>query len=189
MTYTQKRSLTFATIFILCGSLLGFWWITQAKDEFKIVPFVYERDAQDIFDMFDKNWYWLMPTPKETYSPHYLPYVFKYRAPSALPMNRGLLQVHVIRQNNKVIAFTAFYKKSKTVGQLLFVAVDSEFRKKGLGEKLVAFALDALKKQDIETITLITRTDNLSAQRLYTRSGFQESHRDGEGFMYFSYTI
>lgn len=165
------------------------WWLTHSQSHFKIEPFVYERDIPDTLQLFDNNWYWLMGSPKEAYSPNYLPYVFKYRTPGANPMTHNTLQVYVIRDNDHVAGFTAFFKKTKTIGQILFVAVQDEYRNKGLGAQLFRYAMDELIKQGSQQLILLTRTDNLRAQSLYKRNGFIEAYSDAPGFIYFSYTV
>lgn len=187
ITAPPYRSLPVAACMALLLTACDSWW--THKDLFPIEQFVYERDAQGIFNIFDQNWYWLMPSSKETYSPDYVPYVFRNRAPGANPFYHNKLQVKVIRDNDSLLGFTAFYKKTKDIGQLLFLAVDEKARGKGLGEKLVRHALNELKKQNTTQINLVTRTDNTKAQRIYTKVGFTELYQDGQGFVYFTYSL
>lgn len=189
MTSTLKKRITLSAFFALCLGSLGFWWFSHSYSQFKIEPFVYERDMPDIKELFDANWYWLMGSPKEAYSPNYLTYVFKFRTPGANPMKHNTLQIHVIRDNNHVAGFTAFFKKTATIGQILFVAVHNAYRNKGLGDKLFRYAKNELIKQGSTQLILLTRTDNERAQRLYKRNGFSEAYSDAPGFIYFSSAV
>jgi ribosomal protein S18 acetylase RimI-like enzyme len=55
-------------------------------------------------------------------------------------------------------------------------------------KKLMQFALDDMKRLGAKKISLVTRTSNLSAQKLYNRMGFKETYRD-EGYVYFDYKV
>ena len=190
MSFTLRKKITVGFLITACLASLTIWWFTQSHSHFNIEPFVYERDMADVLNIFDENWYWLIPEPKEHYSPHYLPYVFKYRAPGANPMRHNSLQINVIRDQGHVIGFNAFFKKSKTVGQILFIAVQEKARKKGMGEALFRHAMDTLlEKEGCTQLILLTRMDNDRAQRLYKRFGFTEAFSDAPGFIYFSYKV
>ena len=151
-----------------------------------LTPFVYERDIADVLSIFDRNWRWLMPYEKETYDSNYLPYVFEHRAPHGDPAKQGKINVMTIRQDNKVIAFVAYYMKTRTSGFLLFVAVDNAHRGKKYGEYLVRYAIDKMIKLGAKQVQLLTRIDNIPAQKVYRRVGFTETTRDGE-FVYYTY--
>ncbi len=58
-------------------------------------------------------------------------------------------------------------------GSILNIAVDSEYRKNGIGTKLMELAIEFLKGRDIENLYLEVAKSNLNAQSLYTKLGFQ----------------
>lgn len=184
----NKRSRILTSVTIICTLLgLGGWYYVHAHPSLPIIDFVYARDAHDIFEIFDKNWYWLMPQPKEEYHPGYLRYVFEHRAPQANPMQHKKLIIKVLYIDKKLAGFVAYHMKTKDSGMLLFLAVKQEFRGKKYGELLTRFALKDLIKHGAKQIYLVTRVDNIPAQRIYTTVGFREVMRDGEGLVYFSY--
>jgi len=58
------------------------------------------------------------------------------------------------------------------VGSIGLVAVDSEQRGSGVGQRLVAAALHYFAGQGMTKATVVTQGSNLKAQRLYQRCGF-----------------
>lgn len=57
-------------------------------------------------------------------------------------------------------------------GEILNIAVSPTFRKWGIGEALMDFGIDYLKKQGITRITLEVRESNTPAKTLYLKKGF-----------------
>lgn len=187
----KMRSYLAATTLLTCTLFgAGFYYYTRshAAPTVPLIDFEYNRDFAEILSIFERNWYWLMPYPPEEYDPQYLPYVFEYRAPQANPLKHNTLIIKVIRQEDHVIAFTAYYMKSKTSGFLLFVAVDNNFRGKKYGEMLVKHALKAMIDHGAKQIQLNTRIDNIPAQSLYKKMGFTETVRHGP-MVYFTYKV
>lgn len=140
-----------------------------------IYEFNEERDTQDILKLFDNNWYWLLSSPD--YSPAFM---LKKRAPNTDPLYIGKMHLKVLRENDKFVGFTGYYFLSATVGKVLFLAVDEQFRGKRYGEKLLRYAIDDLKRMGALKVKLVTRVDNISAQALYRRVGFKETARDNQ---------
>eukprot|EP00826_Nyctotherus_ovalis_P036655 TRINITY_DN3272_c0_g1_i3.p1 TRINITY_DN3272_c0_g1~~TRINITY_DN3272_c0_g1_i3.p1 ORF type:complete len:107 (+),score=29.83 TRINITY_DN3272_c0_g1_i3:147-467(+) len=52
-------------------------------------------------------------------------------------------------------------------GYIAMLAVEEEYRRLGLGRKLVQLTLDKMKKMDVSECVLETETENLAALRLY----------------------
>lgn len=142
------------------------------------------RDTQDILNLFRKNWYWL--TASDDYSPEFM---LKHRAPNKSQMYLGQLRIKVLREKDTFVGFSAYYMKAKDLGFILFVAVEESMRGKRYGEQLMRQAIDELGKMGAKRIDLVTRTNNYSGQKLYTRLGFQETLRDSEGFVYYTYYV
>lgn len=61
------------------------------------------------------------------------------------------------------------------VATLEDLVVANAFRGRGIGSKLIAFAIETARADHIERITLLTDHDNVGAQRLYERFGFTRS--------------
>ncbi len=162
---------------------LGSWFWLRSSGP--IIDYDEKRDTQDILKIFERDRYWLLAS--EDYSPEFM---LKYRAPNQDIKYLGRLHIKVMREQDKLVGFTAYYMKTPELGFLLFLDVNPEFRgkQKGYAEKLVKYVLEQLKKMGAQQVQLCTRTDNMRAQSLYNRVGFHEISRD-DGFMYFQYDL
>ena len=58
-------------------------------------------------------------------------------------------------------------------GHILNLAVHPDFRRHGLGTKLLEEVMDELKKNDCRYLYLEVRVSNLGARKFYERSGFR----------------
>lgn len=74
--------------------------------------------------------------------------------------------------NEKVIGFIAGGKFSRTEARILLLAVDSRFRRMGIGKALMNEFMDLCRMHNIMSIRLEVRTDNSEAIRFYQRYGF-----------------
>jgi len=143
------------------------------------------RDTQKILQIFDDDWYWLIES--EDYSPEFM---LKHRAPNKDPMYVGSLHIKVLREKNKLAGFTAYYLKKKGLYQVLFLAVNKNYRGKGYGEQLLRYALQDTKRLGAKKVRLVTRSANFPAQRLYKRVGFEQVDvREDGKFIYFEYDL
>lgn len=136
------------------------------------------RDRQFLLDLFKKNFYWLVAD--EHYNAEYM---LDNRA-SMQYGPAGDLTIKVYLVDNKPIGFVAYHKLSFYKGRVLFLAVDEAHRKKGYAEKLLRYALKALKDDGSAIIQISTRTDNIRAQSLYRKISGKEVWRD-ESFVRF----
>lgn len=150
-----------------------------------IVDFSDSRDTEFILDIFDRDWYWLVASTREQYSPEYM---LQYRAPSTKEEDRGKMTIKIGFENNEPNGFIAYHKKNFYHGYIKFIDVVDRYRKKGWGKRLMEYALNDLKQRGATKIGLVTRTDNTAAQRLYVSLGFKEVSRDN-GFVDFEYVI
>lgn len=57
---------------------------------------------------------------------------------------------------------------------MMNLAVDPRFRRKGIGEKLVTQLVDRLRNNNVSRITLEVRQSNSSAISLYSKLGFEQ---------------
>jgi len=139
----------------------------------QIHDFVYKKDADEIVDLFRKNYYWLTANPKTS------PETFvRTRAVTEDPSTTEKLTVKVLRENDKFAGFIAYYKKSFYLGYVLYLGVYEEFRGRGYGERLIRFAIEDLKKMNAKKIKLITRVKNNAARSLYKKVGFKQTAID-----------
>jgi len=142
------------------------------------------RDTQEILAIFEHNWYWLISS--EDYSPEFM---LTHRAPSKDPLYVGSLHIKVLREQDKLVGFAAYYMKKKRLGQLLFLAVSQEFRGKGYAEQLVRYTLKDLANMGATHAQLVTRSTNFPARKLYNKIGFYEVKHHEDGFVYFEYDV
>lgn len=63
-------------------------------------------------------------------------------------------------------------KEPPPVGHILNIAVDPEFRRRGLGKRLLEYALDYCRHLGAEQVELEVRTSNTIAIQLYQKYGF-----------------
>ena len=65
------------------------------------------------------------------------------------------------------------YKPNKSQGYIAMLAVEEEYRKKGLGRKMVELLMDNFKKSyKVDEISIETEVDNYAALGLYESFGF-----------------
>jgi len=83
-----------------------------------------------------------------------------------------------------VIATTGMYEllEDKDAYWAGWMCVDPEFRRRGLGRKLLEFVVDLAKKAGKKYVRLYTSTDpnEAAAQKLYEKRGFKEYKREPE---------
>jgi len=163
-----------------CGSV-GIYVYYSNLAQGPIYDFNPARDTQPIMDIFNKNWYWLLAS--EESSPAFM---IKNRTHDTNPMHFGSLHIKVLRENNKLVGFTAYYMNNPQEGRILFLAVDHEFRGKGYGKILAQRAMNELFKMGAIHLALWTRVSNLPAQRIYKELGFKEVF-DENGYVFFEY--
>ncbi len=175
MNYRLKKRLSILFVTLAFGATLGvsIWYYRYATP--RLYEFEYARDMQTISNMFDRDWYWLIPGDRDSYSPED---AFRYRAPHQNIRYAGRLAIKVMRQKDQLIGFVAYYMKSPTLGFLNFVVVDPAFRGKRYAEQMVQHAVDDMIKRGAKKITLLTRPSNIRARQVYKRLGFKEVRED-----------
>lgn len=169
------------------GVLYNYVPLTQKQDQ--LISFYNDaRDNKEIHQIFKENWYWLIAS-FPTYEPDYVNYMFKGKNAGLDPRFAGLLNTKVLRENNQLVGFVAYYMENWYEGRILFLAVREMFRGKGYAEKLLESAVEDLKTRGATKVVLLTRQSNLRAQKVYKRAGFAEISHDDEGFVHFEKLI
>lgn len=149
-----------------------------------LTPYNPKTDRQEIINLFEKERYWLTATPG--YS---VEHMLDAKSPSEQqPSFKGALHLFTARINGVFAGFCAYYFKRKDLGQILFIAIDPIFRGKGYAKKMVQFCLNEIKKKGTPYAMILTRVDNIAAQKAYEGVGFIESYRD-ESFVYYFYDL
>lgn len=80
----------------------------------------------------------------------------------------------VKRINKKVVGFAILAKKTENLADISLVAVDSEFRGRGIAKQLIQEAVALAKLQQYNKIQVVTQLDNNPANKLYKSVGFTE---------------
>jgi ribosomal protein S18 acetylase RimI-like enzyme len=86
--------------------------------------------------------------------------------------------VRVIRHEGHPVASVVILRQRTQRGvlaRLYSLAVDSEFRGRGLGRRLATDALDRLRAEGLRNVILEVEEDNTAALRLYEKLGFQKT--------------
>ena len=76
------------------------------------------------------------------------------------------------KKNNKIIAFISYsiiYERA----ELNYIVVDEKYRRKGIAQKLLDFALDDLKNNMVENFSLEVNVNNKAAISFYLKKGFE----------------
>ncbi len=157
------------------GSSIAFMRLTQRiNTQESIVAFDYNQDMSFIRAIFKENWYWLVGEGSHLDIEH----TFKYRVPPSDPHQYNAVTIYIYKVQNQPRGFIAYYKDNVYKGRIWFIAVLEAYRSCGYGHKLMQVALNDLQQQGIRIVDLITRTNNIPAQKLYRRFGFKETWRD-----------
>lgn len=181
----KYTSFKVAAAFFLAAGIGGvFYYVTQPADCVTISNFDPERDSVEIHTIMKENWYWLIESGDFS-----VDHMLKNRAPNSKnPQYFGKLIIKVLRVKDTFAGFNAYYKKNVATGQILFIAVKNKFRGCGYGLKLVNYAVNALARMGVMRIQLVTRTSNLTAQKIYNDAGFEKID-EIPGFVYFQKSI
>jgi ribosomal protein S18 acetylase RimI-like enzyme len=145
-----------------------------------IYSFNYQRDHKDVTTLLTADSYWLFEDPNSFDIEHML----KTKSPDKKPRYHGKLHIKVLRENKRLAGFVTYHPTSSTRGRVQFLSVHNDFRGKGYGKLLLNYAVKDLFNKGCNTVTLVTRTKNIWAQRIYKELGFKEYRRD-EGFVDF----
>lgn len=149
-----------------------------------LVDFNYARDYKYIISVFqdDDNWYWLVDGSRADFSPEDM---MKTMSSSRNLATKGNLTIKVLYADGKPAGFSAYFMKNFYLGKIRFIYVDKEHRGSGYGLKLVTAAVDDLTARGATKISLVTRSTNLAAMRIYEKAGF-DLLKSPEGFADFA---
>jgi ribosomal protein S18 acetylase RimI-like enzyme len=134
-------------------------------------PYIADYNVKDhkkpIKDLFEENEYWLDPGgyfPIDRFLDDCLSVSF--------PQYKETIKV--LCKKNVLIGFIAYYCELYHRGRINFLAIKESERGKGYGKMLLNYAKGELIKQNVKKITLVTRKDNISAQKIYLAAGFTQ---------------
>jgi ribosomal-protein-alanine N-acetyltransferase len=99
-----------------------------------------------------------------------------------------------VRINGKLVGYLICTMRWGGVGHVLSIAVDPEYRRRGVGRTLILRALERLRKEGATSVRLEARKSNLGARAFYSVLGFKEErelphyYEDGETAVLMWYT-
>ncbi|MEM0155665.1 MAG: ribosomal protein S18-alanine N-acetyltransferase [Thermoplasmataceae archaeon] len=74
--------------------------------------------------------------------------------------------------NDRIVGFIVGSKFSRTEARILLLAVDKDFRNMGLGHVLMKTFIDTCNQENLLSVRLEVRTDNVTAIGFYRNLGF-----------------
>ena len=80
----------------------------------------------------------------------------------------------VAQQDNMVVGYIIFWIRFEGEGHIISIAVDPNYRRKGIGSRLLDMALEIFKRYNVNDIKLEVRTSNKCAIKFYRDSGFNK---------------
>ena len=103
--------------------------------------------------------------------------------------NESVIFVALVNNKSKPVGFTQLYPTYSSVRAiknwiLNDLYVNKEYRKQGIGEKLIKTAMDYAKITNASFVELSTAVDNYTAQKLYAQIGFNKQEPDKEFYTY-----
>ena len=99
---------------------------------------------------------------------NYTKYTFSY-----LLSEPNSLSYRVVTPTEQMVAFIfVMTSKENGTGHITTIGVAPEHRRRGLANKLLSHAEDALRKRNIGVVMLEVRTSNSAAQNLYREFGY-----------------
>lgn len=100
-----------------------------------------------------------------------------------------------VRMNGKLVGYLICTMRWGKIGHILSIAVDPQYRRRGIGRALVLKALEKLKGEGATAVRLEARRSNLGARAFYSVLGFKEErelphyYEDGETAVLMWYTF
>jgi ribosomal protein S18 acetylase RimI-like enzyme len=179
----SKNIKKIVAIVFMAAALSGAGWFFFVRQTGpQVIEFDINRDGKDIMAIFDRDWDWLIPGGRETFSPELM---MAYRAPQQNPLYADRLKIKVMRDaDDTFIGFVAWYMKSSDVGFLNFLDVNPEYRGKGYAEKLLRYGMDQMIKAGAKKIEMVTWPHNVRSRRLYDRVGWRVKGIEGRQVHY-----
>lgn len=133
-----------------------------------VAPYQEARDRQALIGLFRQNREWLYGwRDKNAELAHFNGELArtKYGAP-------GFYWWNVARCDEQTVGFVTYRMRSPHAGHILFLEVDENFRRRGIGHQLMETAIAALKTKGAQVVTIDTGATNYRAQSVYKSLGF-----------------
>ena len=103
--------------------------------------------------------------------------------------NESVIFVALADDKSKPVGFTQLYPNYSSVRAIKIwtlndLYVDSNYRKQGIGEKLIKTAMEFAKNDNANFVELSTAVDNYTAQSVYEKIGFKKQEPDTAFYTY-----
>lgn len=148
--------------------------------------FNFDKDAAAVDALFhkDDNLYWLLNdySLKHGFS---MDHMLRYRSSSQHEKLYNLV-LRILEVDGKIAGFVGYHPNSMYIWQLLWLAVDQDYRRQGIAKKLLNYAVEDMVRRGAIKIELATRPVNVRAKALYNQFGFKQVDED-QDFAYFSW--
>ncbi len=181
---TIKKSIVGGLLLSAVGGALYYGYQAQRpvySEGYTISPYNEARDKAFIYSEFKAHWCLLVMTAE-----YDIEFMLTHKAPNKRePIFLGKMDITMLCDNNKPIGFITYFMRTPYQGEILFLDINDAYQGKHLGEKLVLYACESVKKRGAKIMKMFTYTKNTRARNLYKRCGFAESEVvDGVG-LYF----
>ena len=153
------------TLSLLIGLFIYFYALA---DNIKIRLFDEEKDYAALVKLMNNDLFLLSE------SRDFIPEKVLMRKSPDYEKKDGLASFVVAEVDKQTAGFIAYYKKNFNQGYIWLLGVDKNFRRKGVGKKLLLHAIKDLQSQNISFITIAVRSSNNAALGLYKSVGFVE---------------
>ncbi len=100
------------------------------------------------------------------------PVLWRYPRPMLEAALQPLARLTVAELDRRLVGYQLSTQEGRE-GQIVRLAVLPQYRRQGIGSRLLADSLDTLRRGRVRRVTLNTQADNLPAQKLYERFGFE----------------
>ncbi len=157
--------------------------VFQSIRDFFVPPTVFESEiilpaeptAYEIYPLTDKQLQEVLKLNLRCFKAgeNYTKYTFSY-----LLNEPQSLSYRVVAPNGQMVAFIfLMVSKEDGTGHITTIGVAPEHRQRGLANKLLAHAEEALQKRGVSVVMLEVRVSNRAAQNLYKRFGYATVQR------------
>ncbi len=173
MDTTQLLKRALYVVAIAAIGVGAYYFYTRSQE--KIVPYDAQKHRQFILASFAADWYWLVDMPREEYA---LEDVIDKKTRPYHPESAGKVQISVMEVKGVPAGFVIYYVALPPEGELVYLFVNKQFRRRKIAQKLLAFLEKEFVRQGATYMKFLTRVTNIPAQTLYVKQGFVEYSRN-----------
>lgn len=183
----RARAAIYIQALIACIAVtgaVGAWYVytlwRAPRIQVEIIPYDHARDSADVIRMFDENWFWMIPVPKEEYD---LVYRLEHAVSDTNTERARPMTMLVARTHGKAVGLLTYYPKSSKRASILYLITDTSVRRTGVARALLARAFANMKAEGYTSVELFTLHENVRSQALYRSEGFQVFSDTGAGVL------